>query len=279
MEPKIHPLPSSGVNIREVWAQNLESEFALIRDVIDQFPFVAMDTEFPGVTMRLLFPSPVTLSHHNYQTLRANVDLLHLIQLGLAFSNKNGDLPVVEGRPCVWQFNFREFDLERDIHDPESIKLLKDHGIDLHKHRAYGVEASRFAELLMASGVVLNNDVVWITFHGGYDFGYLLKALTATKLPETVDGFLTLSKTFFPEFYDVKHLMKFCSNPGFHGGLNKLSDMLGLERVGICHQAGSDALLTLKCYMELLEKHLKTVDKYSGVLFGTGEEYSQFMKA
>lgn len=163
------PSPSS-INIREVWSHNLESEFSLIRDLIDDFPFVAMDTEFPGVTIRVLFPTPVTLSHLNYQTLRANVDLLHMIQLGLAFSDENGTLPVIEGRPSVWQFNFREFDLEKDIFDPESIKLLNDHGIDLYKHHTYGVDAGQFAELFMSSGVVLNDSVVWITFHGGYGF-------------------------------------------------------------------------------------------------------------
>lgn len=156
------------VNIREVWSHNLESEFSLIRDLIDDFPFVAMDTEFPGIIIRLLFPMPSTVSHNNYQTLRANVDLLHLIQVGLAFSDAKGSLPVVEGRPSVWQFNFREFDVEKDICDPESIKLLENHGIDLYKNRSSGVESAKFAELLMSSGAVLNDSVVWITFHGGY---------------------------------------------------------------------------------------------------------------
>jgi CCR4-NOT transcription complex subunit 7/8 len=268
------------INIREVWSHNLESEFSLIRALIDDFPFVAMDTEFPGVTIRVLFPSPVTLSHLNYQTLRANVDLLHMIQLGLAFSDENGTLPVIEGRPSVWQFNFKEFDLEKDIFDPESIDLLKNHGIDLYKHHTYGVDAGQFAELLMSSGVVLNDSVVWITFHGGYDFGYLLKSLTASKLPETLEGFAELSKTFFPVFYDVKHLMRYCPGQGFHGGLNRLSDALSVERVGICHQAGSDALLTLRCFLEMLEKKYVSVplEKYAGVLYGTGDDYLQVLK-
>lgn len=48
--------------------------------MVEDYPYVAMDTEFPGVVAR-----PITDQYahdYQYQTLRCNVDLLKIIQLG-----------------------------------------------------------------------------------------------------------------------------------------------------------------------------------------------------
>ncbi|WOK99969.1 hypothetical protein Cni_G08681 [Canna indica] len=258
---------AGGVEIRDVWVENLEAEFAVIREIVDDFPFVSMDTEFPGVAIRPLgdFKS---VADSNYHILRANVDLLHLIQLGLTFCDADGNLPTSpSGRPILWQFNFREFDVDRDINNPDSIDLLKNSGIDFNKNREHGVDAKRFAELLMSSGVVLNDSVSWVTFHCAYDFGYLLKILTCRRLPDTREGFFELVRTFFPVVYDIKHLMRFSNS--LHGGLNKLAEQLEVDRVGICHQAGSDSLLTAQAFRKLTDKHFDgSIERYAGVMYG-----------
>ncbi|KAH9320482.1 hypothetical protein KI387_015121, partial [Taxus chinensis] len=173
------------VCIREVWADNLEEEFELIREVVDQYPYVAMDTEFPGVVIRPLGRFNSRAEHH-YHTLKANVDTLKLIQLGLTFSDEEGNLPDCgTGQLCVWQFNLREFNPGEDIHAPDSIELLRQSGIDFKKNNHLGIDSKHFAELLMSSGVVLNENMRWITFHSAYDYGYLIKLLTCNYLPHT----------------------------------------------------------------------------------------------
>lgn len=271
----MHLLPKSEtIEIREVWAENLESEFALIREIVDDFPYVAMDTEFPGIVLRPVGNFGSNYEYH-YQTLKDNVDVLKLIQLGLTFSDERGNLPTCgNGQQFIWQFNFREFDPNSDVFANDSIELLRQSGINFMLNNERGVDAVRFGELLMSSGVVLNDSVHWVTFHSGYDFGYLLKLLTCRNLPDTPVEFFNLINMYFPMVYDIKHLMKFCNS--LHGGLNKLAELLEVERIGVCHQAGSDSLLTSCAFRKLKNNFFSgTLEKYAGVLYGLGVENGQ----
>lgn len=260
------------LRVREVWQDNLDSELEIIRDIVDDYPYIAMDTEFPGVVARPVGNFKNSGEYH-FQTLRCNVDMLKLIQLGLTLSDAEGRLPRCNGELCVWQFNFREFKLSEDMYAHDSIDLLKDSGIDFARNEAQGIDVQRFGELLISSGIVLNDEVQWITFHSGYDFGYLLKVLTYTPLPPTECEFFELLQIYFPNVWDIKYLMKFCNN--LHGGLNKLAETLEVERIGPQHQAGSDSLLTSRTFMKLITMMFSGfpgVAKHRGVLFGLGSD-------
>ncbi|CAI9098865.1 OLC1v1035591C1 [Oldenlandia corymbosa var. corymbosa] len=262
------------IHIREVWNDNLEEEFALIRDIVDDYPYIAMDTEFPGVVLKPLGNFKNFTDFH-FNTLKANVDLLKLIQLGLTFADEKGNLPTCgTDKCCIWQFTFREFDPDEDMYAHDSIELLRRSGFDFKKNADKGVDAYRFSELLMSSGIVLNDRVTWVAFHCGYDFGYLLKLLTCRILPDTQEEFFHLIKTFFPTIYDIKHMMRFCNS--LHGGLDKLAELLEVERIGICHQAGSDSLLTCCTFLKLKDVFFPgAIEKYAGVLYGLGVENGQ----
>jgi len=169
---------------------------------------------------------------YNYQTLRCNVDLTRAIQIGLTLSDEEGNKP--EGI-CTWRFNF-SFDAGSDLVSPELMERLR-HQFDLEKHHAEGIQVGRFGELLMSSGLVLNEDIRWISFCGSqsfssnisdnrdtsnggeplalpfvnfsglYNFGHLLHLLTSQSLPDGVEGFYEALDLFFPSRCDIaKHI-------------------------------------------------------------------------
>ena len=115
---------SSGMNggqlannsrIREVWSTNFEAETEAIRNSIGKYRYVSFDTEFPGIVARPMGQFK-NANDWRYQTMRCNVDILKIIQLGLTLSDEDGRDPASEeiGMPCTWQFNFH-FDLANDI--------------------------------------------------------------------------------------------------------------------------------------------------------------------
>lgn len=133
----------------------------------------------------------------------------------------------------------------------DSIDLLRNSGIQFNKHEEEGIDPLDFAELLMTSGIVLMDNIKWLSFHSGYDFGYLLKLLTDQNLPAEEGEFFELLRLYFPTIYDVKYLMKSCKN--LKGGLQEVADQLELRRVGPQHQAGSDSHLTGMAFFKMRE--------------------------
>lgn len=265
---------SETLEIRNVWAENVEEEMAAIREVIEKYPYVAMDTEFPGVVAKPV--TEVYTSDYHYKSLKVNVDLLKIIQLGLSFADKDGKF--CPGCPC-WQFNFK-FDLDGDMFAQDSIDLLNKSGISFEDHAMRGIDPLLFGELLMVSGLVLDDRVKWVSFHSGYDYGYLLNVLTTVDLPPDEKGFFELLKIYFPTIYDIKYMTSLLDGHRFHGGLQRIADELGCQRLGAEHQAGSDSLLTMAAYFALAKEKFTGSDgniddcKYKNDLFGYGNNHT-----
>jgi len=251
--------------VREVWQDNLEQEFSEIGRALHHHRFVALDTEFPGH----VFPTPCR-NHsklspaENYLSMKRNVDATKIIQLGLALCDANGDSCL------VWQFNFRDFNKETDLLNPDSIALLERQGIDFQKNQEMGINSVDFARLIINSGLLRNPTITWATFHGAYDFGYLIKILFGRELPFDLMKFMGLVVHFFGyRVFDIKNMIRMCD--GLYGGLEKVAKALGVDRVaGSCHQAGSDSLLTLHTIMKLKNVHFfgKFLIEFQLVLYG-----------
>ncbi|PAN40826.1 hypothetical protein PAHAL_7G343900 [Panicum hallii] len=253
------------LQIREVWADNVDREFKLIRAAIEHFPYVSMDTEFPGVIHRPAKHPAAMTPAERYALIKANVDALHLIQVGLTFAASPTAPPAL-----AFQVNLREFDPRLHRHAPDSVALLAASGVDLAAHRARGVSARAFAALLMSSGLVCNPEVAWVTFHSAYDFAYLVKILMGRKLPRSLPEFLKYVRVYFgPEVYDIKHMMRFC---GLYGGLERVAAALQVQRAaGRCHQAASDSVLTWDTFRQMKSLYFAkegSLQLCAGVLFG-----------
>ncbi|KAL8710097.1 MAG: hypothetical protein Q9225_007348 [Loekoesia sp. 1 TL-2023] len=301
-----HPIKG---RIRDVWRGNLAQEMQLLRSLVDKYPYISMsspeDTEFPGIVARPMGAFTTKADYH-YQTLRCNVDLLKVIQLGITLFNDNGEPPPPQSQessglnipaysnnllpcPCTWQFNF-QFSTQDDMYNQDSIDFLATAGLDLDLHEKQGIDPSEFGALLIGSGLVLLDDVRWISFHSGYDFGYLVKLMLCKPLPEDETEYRKLLSIFFPAIYDIKFMIKHAQRYGTvndtpltptasqilqslgqKSGLQDLADELGVKRVGIAHQAGSDSLLTGRTFWEVKKLIFNgTIDdeKYIGQVWG-----------
>eukprot|EP01079_Euglenida_sp_SAG-EU17-18_P006713 gene6713-1201_t len=332
--------------IRDVWADNLEAEIdkappssvamrlagrahgrtydqrcppaspprPTVACLVDDYPYVSMDTEFPGAAPPALPPQPqppplprkrsgtcpaprpacahararttlacpgvivqpVVPQQGNYKNvlwkmIQSNVNLLKIIQLGITLSDFEGNTPTPT---ATWQFHFH-FDLNNDHYAPESIDLLQGSGLDFEQHSKKGIDPRVFSEVLTTSGMVLRPSVYWVSFHGGYDFAYLLKLLTGDRLPEEEKDFLFQLEKWFPNLCDIKYILKSTSYHKPQVGLNDLASDLGASRFGPQHQAGSDSLLTKRVFVALINTYLPKFDfpEYAGILYGLGKDH------
>ncbi|CAK8537825.1 unnamed protein product [Lathyrus sativus] len=258
--------------IREVWAYNLEYEFNLIRQAIHQNHFIiSMDTAFPGVIHSLKTDHFRLQPSDYYRYLKANVDDLKLIQVGLTLSDSRRNLPDFgSNNTYIWEFNFSDFDVNHDLCNQDSVDMLRRQGINFERNICHGVDSKRFADLMFSSILVFKESIVWVTFNSAYDFGYLVKILTRMNLPNRLEEFLNIIEVLFGRsVYDMKHMTKFCNS--LYGGLEQVATILNVSRaIGKSHEAASDSLLTWHAFLNMMKTYFKDDEarKHAGVLFG-----------
>ena len=229
--------------IMEVYKDNFVQEMKNLISLLKAYNYIGMDTEFPGIVYSI---SSITDDFY-FKTMQLNVNSLKLIQLGITLSNSKGEYP----KPYhTWQFNF-EFDYIKDKSSQSSMNLLMSSGLNFNKMKTNGINHKIFAKHFKNSGLVLNPSINWISFHGSYDFAYLLSNLLGNSLPEKEDEFTRLLGCYFPNHYDIRILVKEKNN--LQGGLNKLAEYLDVVREGKIHQAGSDSLVTIDVFWKLIK--------------------------
>lgn len=231
---------------------------------------------------------------YHYQCLRCNVDLLKIMQLGITLYSEDGESPPATphvdpsfdrnaaGRkngngvvqiPCTWQFNFK-FSLADDMYSEKSIEERKLVGTDFNRLKEEGIDPFEFGALLISSGLVCDEDRHWISWHAGYDFGYVTKIMLQKALPDDEREFDMLMKKFFPSICDTKQIMfdtikahaKGQRIPNLDAATSELFsrgerptqesliELFKIKRLGNAHQAGSDSLVNGRVFFKVRER-------------------------
>lgn len=106
--------------------------------------------------------------------------------------------------------------------------MLLDAGIKFDQHKQYGIPIETFGEYLTTSGLVYSEKILWVCFHGIFDFAYLLKVLSGDiKLPDNQYLFQEMLRLYFPRLVDVKTLAE--PWPQLQGSLAKLAQDLNVS--------------------------------------------------
>ncbi|KAH1083763.1 hypothetical protein J1N35_023524 [Gossypium stocksii] len=146
--------------------------------------------------------------------MKSNVGALQIIQLDLSLSDAWGNLSDFDSPfSFVWEFNFKDFDINRDCYANDSIGLFKRQWIDFEKNKEKGIDSKDFAKKFWDYGLLFNcyglKNITWITFHNTYDFGFVLKILTQSPLPLHLHSFVHQLAYFFSyNIFYLKHTFK-----------------------------------------------------------------------
>ncbi|XP_066357878.1 probable CCR4-associated factor 1 homolog 9 [Miscanthus floridulus] len=234
------------VQLQSVTAANFAAELDIIGSLLPSYPYVVVDTEYPGTVHRPpagrrdgdLSPD------ERYALVKANVDELPIVQLGVTLCDAHGNLPCVPDyrygyyhgyAERAWEVDFSDFDVGRDRHAAQSVAFLRSQGVDFDAARAHGISSAAFgaklAEILTSAPRGAGDvELTWVVFGGAYDLAYLVKMLDGGKpLPETRQGFVARVRELLGgRVFDAKFMAENCGRADLRGvGLRSVAANLG----------------------------------------------------
>ncbi|KAM0862740.1 hypothetical protein ACQ4PT_045057 [Festuca glaucescens] len=138
----VSPSPVAAVPVQAVWAWNFDQESAILRSFAAGAHYVAVDVHYPGIVHH-----PGNKDHNaltpeqRYALVKANVDALKPIQVGIAVCDS-------QGRIQAWEFNLCDFRRLSDPHDESSLAYLAGRGLDVDTLAKRGVDAWSLGAML-----------------------------------------------------------------------------------------------------------------------------------
>lgn len=278
--------PPNHLYVRDVWKNNLYSEFQTIRRLFPQYNYISISTEFVGTLARPIGNFRSREDYH-YQTMRANVDLLNPIQVGISLSDVYGNKP--ENEPSTWQFNL-EFDISKEMISSESLDLLRKLAINSEMHKTNGIKTFEFAQLMIESGLLMDENITWITYHSAYDLGFLINILMNDIMPNNRKDFEWWVHEYMPSLFDLNLLYKIVRGykyspsqgnlqpqqqpPHMEVTLATLANDIGLPRFPVFTTTGGQSLLMLLSFCQLNKMFMHTFpdgsdfDTIKNVIYG-----------
>jgi CCR4-NOT transcription complex subunit 7/8 len=256
-----------GVTVRSVWAENLGAAQIDMGYFAAHARCVAVKVHYPGVVVHSTGGHDPVGGHaaeKRYAVVKANVDALKPLQVGLAVCTD-------DGRVTAWEFNLSDFDPAADPHATQSLLHLQSRGLSCFEHRHRGIPMEELSRLLRFSGLVGNRPgVSWVTHTGAYHLAYLMKVINGGKpLAGDMDGFLgSVRRSLGEDVYDVASMAADC--PDMPVGLEHIAAKLRLPPpVSTNALAGAGSVLALEAFLKLKPQTFgDNVARYRGVLQG-----------
>ncbi|XP_047051095.1 probable CCR4-associated factor 1 homolog 11 [Lolium rigidum] len=264
-DPVPVPPPHVPVLVHPVWGWSFHQEAARLRHFAEGARYVAVNVHYPGLVHHPGKDQDALTDEKRYPILKANVDALKPLQVGIAVCDR-------DGKSEAWEFNLRDFRRHSDPHDANSLAYLAGRGLDVDTFANHGIDAwSLGAMLLSYSGLIGPwRGLSWVTYTGAYHVAYLLKIVTGgCPLPNDVAGFVGAVRHFLgDQVYDVAGMAADC--PKLPVGLERIAAHLGFHPPWNSPRlAAAAGVRALQVFRSLEDGELRDkVIRYRGLLQG-----------